>query len=459
MAYLHGISVTEQEQQTVVEGSYTIAIVGTAAIGDKDVPVRVRSLAQMRDTFGYPTPGATLSKAVDILLRYKGGNIVCVNVATPAVTREAAFNVTLSGNTATLPHAHIDNVVVTDITAATTYVDGTDYRVDLVKGEIERVSSGAIASGDTIKVAYDRPDFSGVAEADVVGGTSPATGTRTGIDVLLNSNAVLGLKPDVIVTPGFRSVAVVEKLGRVSKSLRCQYIVDSESAKTVQEAIDARSGDPTTEPMAIKDERAILTYPATLMSVSQTGGVIVEPFSVNLAGVMALKKYWLSPSNKPLIGIRGYEVPILFDLSDPTADSSRLNNAGYVTYFPIGGKDPRAWGNFNGSREPDEENISQIIQVIEIKDRLSRQIEAAAVSYVDRNLTAGNINAIEELIGDILANQPKEAIVKFVAPKFSSEDSDIPKRILAFALTAEPAVPIEQISILNTFVTTISLQV
>lgn len=62
------------------------------------------------------------------------------------------------GSTAAKPEGveHVDNVVVTDdAVPTTTYVEGTDYTVDLDNGYVEVLEGGAIASGDTFTVTYD----------------------------------------------------------------------------------------------------------------------------------------------------------------------------------------------------------------------------------------------------------------------------------------------------------------
>lgn len=51
---------------------------------------------------------------------------------------------------------NISNLVVTNEGATTTYVAGTDYAVDLVKGRLQILEAGAIVAGN-IKVSYDKP--------------------------------------------------------------------------------------------------------------------------------------------------------------------------------------------------------------------------------------------------------------------------------------------------------------
>ena len=50
---------------------------------------------------------------------------------------------------------HVSNVTVTDAGAVVTFVEGTDYTVDLDEGFIEIIPGGGIASGTAIEVNYD----------------------------------------------------------------------------------------------------------------------------------------------------------------------------------------------------------------------------------------------------------------------------------------------------------------
>ena len=60
-----------------------------------------------------------------------------------------------SGLTVPLANIGVSNVVVTDNTGATTYVDGTDYTINDSVGSINFVSGGAIADGSVVLVDYD----------------------------------------------------------------------------------------------------------------------------------------------------------------------------------------------------------------------------------------------------------------------------------------------------------------
>lgn len=54
---------------------------------------------------------------------------------------------------------YLSNLVVKDETDTTTYVEGTDYTVDLDKGEITALSTGTISASDTLHLTYDNASY------------------------------------------------------------------------------------------------------------------------------------------------------------------------------------------------------------------------------------------------------------------------------------------------------------
>lgn len=60
-----------------------------------------------------------------------------------------------------LPHRNISNVVLTDDTEVTTYVDGTDYSLDTTSGILKTLSTGSIVDESALKISYDYRAFSG----------------------------------------------------------------------------------------------------------------------------------------------------------------------------------------------------------------------------------------------------------------------------------------------------------
>lgn len=54
---------------------------------------------------------------------------------------------------------HLSNVVVKDVTDVTTYVEGTDYTLNLVTGEITALSTGSILESDVLHITFDNASY------------------------------------------------------------------------------------------------------------------------------------------------------------------------------------------------------------------------------------------------------------------------------------------------------------
>jgi len=79
---------------------------------------------------------------------------------------------TFSGNpnVVTLGQGNISAVIMMSSNLTTTYVNGTDYTVDIVNGVITRLTTGAIANNATVAVSYS---YSDVVTALASGGSVP----------------------------------------------------------------------------------------------------------------------------------------------------------------------------------------------------------------------------------------------------------------------------------------------
>ena len=84
----------------------------------------------------------------------------------------------------------ISSVVVTDATGTTTYVENTDYEVDLKDGLLKVVSTGAITDGEALLVDYDHAVVT-IKRADA------ATSTTLKGDIFFAGDPPAGRKIDV----------------------------------------------------------------------------------------------------------------------------------------------------------------------------------------------------------------------------------------------------------------------
>jgi Gp37 protein len=72
-----------------------------------------------------------------------------------------------------LPHGNVVAVTVTDPTSGTNYANGADYTLDTVNGVIHRVTTGPVAAGASVNVAYS---YAETVVAAAGAGTAPIGG-------------------------------------------------------------------------------------------------------------------------------------------------------------------------------------------------------------------------------------------------------------------------------------------
>lgn len=120
----------------------------------------------------YLKKSATLKINIDDLdsdnlaLAFLGSTIADLVVAGSIVAEVVKAQVL--GKAISLAKDAVSNIVVRDITLATTYVVGTDYTVNEELGFVTPIAGGGITAGDDVSVAYD---YKAVAQSIVQGGT------------------------------------------------------------------------------------------------------------------------------------------------------------------------------------------------------------------------------------------------------------------------------------------------
>jgi len=205
--YLHGIETIEVERgprAVRVVKSAVIAVVGTAPTG----PVNELTLSlSVRDdaAFGPDMPGFGIPEALEGIHAFGAGTVLVVNVLNPSVHKD-----TVTGETATfgvndrlqLDNPAIQTLTLKATTGNTTYVAGTDYELDAVRGRIIRIATGAIPAQAGVKADYDYADPSKVTPADIIGGIN-ALGQRRGLKLLADAYNLFGFFPKILLAPGF----------------------------------------------------------------------------------------------------------------------------------------------------------------------------------------------------------------------------------------------------------------
>ncbi len=416
--YLHGVeTITIEKGPRPITGVKTavIGLVGTApmldvAIADRSLnaPVVIRNPVDAAKYFGTNRTGFTIPAALDAIFDQGNGPIcIVVNTIDPAsdVTAVVAEAVTFgTDNTLTLAHPQVSAVVVKSNDGLTTHVLNTDYTFDAATGKIDRVTTGAIAAGATVKVDYSWLDPSKVLAADIIGAVD-VDGNRSGLQALIGTYNLFGYVAKMIIAPGYctqDSVAV--EMIAVADKLRAMALIDAPIGTTVSEAITGR-GPSGTINFNTSNKRAVLCFPHVKRYDTATDAEVLEPLSQRLAGVIAAKDvergYWWSPSNTEVKGIVGMELPITALINDSTTEANALNEAGIVTLFNSFGSGIRTWGN-RSAAFPSNTSPENFINVQRTADIIHESIEYNMLQFIDRPINQALIDTIRESVNGFI---------------------------------------------------------
>lgn len=127
------------------------------------------------------------------------------------------------------------------------------------------------------------------------------------------------------------------------------------------------------------------------------GAIANRPASAKVAGLIAAtdaaRGFWWSPSNQEINGVLGLARPIEFSLSDPAAETNRLNQVGIGTIVSLDGG-YRLWGN----RTTEDGFLS----VRRTADMIHEAVERSFRWALDRPLSSQLLNDMVDLVQDYL---------------------------------------------------------
>jgi len=243
-----------------------------------------------------------------------------------------------------------------------------------------------------------RVDANAVETAQLAEVVGQAVGYQ-GVYALLTAQTVAKAQPRILIAPGFThqvptagepAVAVanpvVAALKVVADKLRAVVITDG-PASTFEEAVSKHEREGGPRVYMVEGDRKVLD------PVSKT--IVTAPSSAVAAGRIARTDaelgFWHSPSNKPLNGVLGVGRMIEFSLSDPTAESNRLNAVGIATIVSLDGEF-RLWGN--RTTEVD------FLCVRRTADVIHDAVERSYVWAMDRPMSA---QLLQDVVGQVEA--------------------------------------------------------
>ena len=298
------------------------------------------------------------------------------------------------------------DVVMTSDDGNTTYVEGTDYTVNLATGTITRIGGGSILAAADVLVDYTYGDPLGVTEADIVGDTIGGS-SRTGMQELLSGYSKYGFNGRILIAPGYStSPYVASSMRAVADRILAHAGVDAPLGTTRDEAISGRNGIGPAQNFATSSNRQANLFP----HVRSVDGDI-EPLSQYWAGAFARRHaeagFWWSPSNIEVNGVGGLEYKLTSSHVDPTADIQLLNASGVVTMYGATssssfGTGYRIWGN-RSAAFPSDTAPSNFIVIQVIEDQIRIALERAMLPYIDRPISPATISLIIQTANNYLA--------------------------------------------------------
>lgn len=230
--------------------------------------------------------------------------------------------------------------------------------------------------------------------ANVIGGVDAATGQYKGVHAFLGAKSVVGVKPRILIAPGFTHQRP-EDPENAGVKLKNPVVAELEGIATRMRAIVIQDGPSTTdaEALAVAEDsghrRVYLIDPRATV-VNASGAVEYVHASAAVAGVIARtdaeRGWWASPSNSQISGIVGTERPIDFGLSDPTCRANLLNAQNVTTIVREDGF--RLWGNRTLSGE--------FLCVVRTADMIADALETNHLWAVDRGITATYVEDVQE---------------------------------------------------------------
>ena len=358
MSYLHGIEIKEGAKKTVITTGDTsvIALIGTAPQGAANEIKLINTLEAGKAEFGEDIAGFTIPSALNVIFSNINAKVLVVNV----LANEKA-------------NALLEN------------------------GKMIRTEEGELSTGIYKNTLPSAADYT----AEIV----------AGIAMVENTGNLLGVKPNIIIVPGYSQLqAVSAKMVQVAEKLNGFAIIDM-AAASVQAALTAR----TSGAYNIASQAAVLCYPVVNRfnaheSINTEIGLSVF-WAASKATRDAEKGYWISPSNTELEGIMGLTTEISSSLTDPAADTNLLNGAGIVTVFRKPGAGTRLWGNWTAAF-PTEKTPDCMIAPRAVRMAIREALIDATLNYVDKTPTQIAIDMVTEDVNEFLRGLAgKDAII------------------------------------------------
>lgn len=409
--YKHGIETSRDASIATnpVEGSYSVqVVVGTAPVNQSqhpdevvNRPVVVRSKKEVMEYFGWSDDFEkyTLMQAAHMSFqKFAVAPVVMINVLDPKntehVTVVASKEVAIENGSAFIEDEGMlaDSLVITleneevkkDVDYAAT-VSESGVMIAVIPG-------GKLASAGTVKAGYQKLKPEGVKPADIVGGLNE-NGVRTGIELIDEVYAKLGILPGILTAPGFSSDPAVAMALEAKAELAGDFanaiaVVDIESktttkleqVKTAKDALGSHSRWVTACWPCAKSQGKVIAMSAAVSALLQYSCIKNNNVPCE------------SPDNLD-IGIDGIALADGTEITITQAQvNDYLNKIGVVSCIYMNGW--KCWGN-NTTAYPDEiAPNSRFIKNVLISNYLENRFKVEHLSKIGRSATLKLIESV-----------------------------------------------------------------
>lgn len=339
MSYLHGIEIKEASSPVIVAEGDTaiIGLVGTAPEGAVGEAKLITSLTAGKAEFGEDIGGFTIPAALEVIFGHVSAKVLVVNVLSNA--------------------------------DASALID--DGKMILLNGEW--------ATGIGKAEIPETTDYSG----EITGG----------LELLPGLEDSLGLKPNVIIVPGYSQLeAIAQKMIEIAVKCNGFAVIDI-AADSVEKALEARASGSYN----IGSPAAVLCFPRVIRYNSneeENQPVALSAYwAAAKATTDAVKGYWFSPSNFQLIGALRPEINVRGSLTDYSADTNLLNAQGIVTVLRRSGTGYRTWGNWTSAYPADITPAAQIAPRA-VRMMMREALIDASLNFMDRTVVKMTVELI-----------------------------------------------------------------
>lgn len=356
--YLHGVEILEGEPQAILEAGDTavIGLVGTAPQGAVNEAKLITSADAALKEYGQDITGFTIPASLATIFNKVAAKVVVVNVLTAEKASALLTPKSKARSAAEIADTHIYEA---------TLPEEVDYTKELVAG----------------------------------------------LEKLLTIDDKLGVKPNIILAPGYSQLqAVMSKMLTVAEKLEGFAVIDIVAAD-VQAALTARSSGT----FNITNQAGVLCYPQMYRFNEHKGTNDLIGLSVYWARSKAIRDaesgYWFSPSNTELDDVAGLNAEVTSSLTDASAATNLLNGQGIVTVFRKSGMGTRLWGNWTAAY-PSAKTTECMIAPRAVRMAIREALVNASITYMDKNATSVMVDNVTGDVNDFLRTLKGQGAIK-----------------------------------------------